>query len=178
MSELATMARPYAAALYRRARETQSTEEWSQSLEFLSQIVRDERVASAASNPKVKKNQLEKFVLDLCEGKISEEAKNLVKLLIHNNRLKLLGEISERYERSRADDEGYVEAEVTSAYPLDEKDEHFIASVLQKKFGRRIRILAAEDRTLIGGVLIRTGDKVIDASVRGHIDKLAKRLSN
>ncbi len=176
MSEVITLARPYAAALYKWAQETQSTDRWSESLMFLSQIMEDGQVAKAASNPKIRKDQFEEFFLDLCRKKLPEDALNLVKLLIQNNRLRLLKDISSLYERYRAENEGYVDAEIATAYPLEESDETHLTALLEKALGKSVRMHATQDSSLIGGVLIRTGDKVIDASIRGQIERLAKRL--
>jgi len=178
MSELATLARPYAAAVYKRARETGSAEKWSGVLALLAQVLQEPRIAQAAANPKGAKEQFTQAVLDVCEGHLDEEAKNFVRLLVANRRLGLIGAIHEQFEQHRAEDEGYIAVDVRSAYPLEDEQRDRLASVLKQTLGREPRLEVRVDDTLIGGVLIRAGDRVIDASVRGRLQRLAKRLYN
>ena len=178
MSELATLARPYAVAAYKRAKETASTEKWSEALAFLTEVMKDQRMAQAAANPKAKRDQFTKAFLDLCRGKLDAEAENFVRMLIENRRLGLVKFISEQFEQYRAEEEGYIEVNVHSAYPLEDEERDRLTRVLQKTLGKEPRLNVRVDESLIGGVLIQAGDRVIDASVRGQIQRLAKRLYN
>lgn len=176
MSELATLARPYAEAVFKRAKETRSAEKWSDMLAFVSSVMQDEKLAAAAGNPRVGKERFARLLLDICEGQLNDEGKNLVKLLIQNNRLKLAGHIRELFEALKAEDEGYVDVDVKTAYPFSTKDEAEIAKVLEKSLRKNVRLRVEVDRTLIGGFLARAGDRVIDGSVRGQLQRLARRL--
>jgi len=176
MSELATLARPYAVAAYKRAKETDSTGKWSEALAFLAAVMQDPRMAQAAANPKARKDQFTKAFLDLCQGRLNAEAKNFLRMLIENRRLGLIKFISEQFEQYRAEEEGYIEVNVCSAYPLEDGERDQITAVLQKTLGKEPRLNVQVDDSLIGGVLIRAGDRVIDASVRGQIQRMAKRL--
>lgn len=178
MSELATLARPYAVAVYKRAKETGSTEKWSQALAFLAVVMQDLRVAQAAANPKAKRQQFTEAFLDLCQGKLDAEGENFVRMLIENRRLGLVKVISELFEQYKADDEGYVDIEVCSAYALEDDERDQLTTVLQRTLGKQPRLNVTIDPSLIGGVLIRAGDRVIDASIHGQIQRLAKRLYN
>lgn len=178
MSEVATLARPYAAAVYKRARETGSAEKWSGVLGLLAQIMQEPRIASAANNPKGTKDRFIESILDLCEGHLDEEAQNLVRILVTNRRLGLVGAIRDQFEKYKAADEGYVDVNVSSAYALEEEERKQLAEVLKKTLGREPRLDVRIDDSLIGGVLIQAGDRVIDASVRGQLQRLAKRLYN
>ena len=176
MTELATLARPYAVAVYKRARETDSTRKWSQVLGFLAEIMEDPRMARAAANPKTKRDQFTKAFLDLCQGRLDAEAENFVKLLIDNRRLGLIKSISEQFERYRAEEEGYIEVDLCTAYPLDDDERDQLSKVLQRTLGKRPHLNVRVDESLIGGVLVRAGDRVIDASLRGQIQRLANTL--
>lgn len=176
MSELATLARPYAAAVFKRAKETQATSQWSQSLAFLSAVMKNENISALVDNPRVNKQRLSALMLDICQGQVNEENENFLKLLIHNNRLSLLPSITRLFEAFKADDEGYVEVEVLSAYALSKEAKQDLTATLEKTLGKKIHMNVTVDKSLIGGVLVRAGDRVIDGSIRGRLQQLAKRL--
>jgi F-type H+-transporting ATPase subunit delta len=178
MSELITLARPYAVAAYERAKETGSADKWADALEFLSAVMADERIAQAAGNPKAKREDFARAFMALCRDHIDGEVENFVRLLIQNHRLALVGQISELFSQYKADDEGYIDAAVTSAFPLTKTEESKLASVLEGLLKKKARLNTAVDSHLIGGVYIRAGDRVIDASVRGQIERMAKTLWN
>jgi F-type H+-transporting ATPase subunit delta len=178
MSELATLARPYATAAFKRAKQTGTTAEWSESLAFLSDVLEDPQISQAASNPVASREKFTSALLDLCQGKLNSEGENFVRLLVANKRLELIKVISEQFEQFRAEDEGYIVAQVSTAYLLDDVERDQITMVLQQTLGKQPRLNVQVDETLIGGVLIKAGDRVIDASVRGQIQRLARRLYN
>lgn len=176
MSELATLARPYAAAVFKRAKETDATDKWSQSLAFMSAVLINKDISVVVDNPKVNKQRLSALMLDICQGHINDENENFLKLLIQNNRLNLLTSIAKLFEAYKAEDEGYIEVEVISAYPLSKEAKHDLTTTLEKTLGKKIHMNVTVDKSLIGGVLVRAGDKVIDGSIRGRLQQLAKRL--
>ena len=178
MSELATLARPYATAAFKRSKETGTTSQWSETLAFLAAVILDPQIERAADNPNASKEKFTSALLDLCHSQLDSEGENFVRLLVANRRLDLIKVISEQFEQFRADDEGYVMAHVQTAYPLDEAELNQINTVLQQALGKQPRLQVQVDESLIGGVLIKAGDRVIDASVRGQIQRLAKRLYN
>jgi F-type H+-transporting ATPase subunit delta len=178
MTELATLARPYAVAAYKRARETGKTSEWSDSLSFLTQVFQDTRIQRAARNPKADKEKFTLALLDLCEGQLDAERKNFVRLLVENRRLELIKDISVLFEGYRAEEEGYIVVDVVSAFELESKEQKKVEAALRVALGKEPRLNVSVDESLIGGVLIRAGDRVIDASVRGQIQRLAQRLYN
>jgi F-type H+-transporting ATPase subunit delta len=178
MSELTTLARPYAVAAYERAKETGSADKWAEALAFLAAVMDDERIARAAGNPKAKREDFTAAFLSLCQGHIDSEAENFVRLLIQNHRLGLVKQISELFAQYKADDEGYVDVDVTSAFPLTKPEEGKLAKVLDGFLKKKARLRTTVDNSLIGGVYVRAGDRVIDATVRGQIERLAKRLWN
>ncbi|MDH5537493.1 MAG: F0F1 ATP synthase subunit delta, partial [Betaproteobacteria bacterium] len=94
-----------------------------------------------------------------------------------NRRLALLPEIVELYEALRAEAEAVIEADVTSAYALSETEQEKIRAALRRRLGREVRITTYVDASLLGGIVIRAGDLVIDGSVRGRIAALATHLN-
>ena len=121
MSELATLARPYAAAVFKRAKETHATSKWSQSLAFMSAVLKNEDISVVIDNPKVSKQRLSALMLDICQEHVNQENENFLKLLVLNNRLGLLPSIAELFEAYKAEDEGYVEVEVFTAFALSKE---------------------------------------------------------
>ncbi len=178
MSELTTLARPYAVAVYQRAKDTDTTDKWAAELAFLSAVMSDERLQRAVANPRVRRESLAKAFLALCEGRLDAEGQNFVRLLIQNQRLELVGEIEAGFAEYRANDEGYIEVAMVSAYDLSGEEQQALAETLSAALGKRARLTTTVDDSLIGGVYIRAGDRVIDASVRGQIERLEKSLWN
>jgi F-type H+-transporting ATPase subunit delta len=130
------------------------------------------------ANPKAKKDQFMTAFLDLCGGQLDAESENFVRLLVANGRLDLIASIAEQFEQFRAEEEGYLDVEVCSAYPLEDAERDKLTAVLQTALGKQPRLHVTVDEALIGGVLVKAGDRVIDASVRGQVQRLATRLSN
>ena len=178
MSELTTLARPYAVAIYERARETGTIDQWADELAFLVTVLEDERIAKAAANPKVKREEFTAAFLELCRDRLAPEAANLVRLLIQNRRLGLIKPIAVLFGQYRAASEGYVEAEVITAFPLEDHERDGLGAALERILQKQTRLRVSIDSRLIAGVYIRAGDRVIDASLRGQIERLAKRLLN
>ncbi|WP_347988176.1 F0F1 ATP synthase subunit delta [Methylomonas sp. AM2-LC] len=176
MAELTTLARPYAEAAFKRAKQTSSVTEWSEVLQFLSTVTQDQGLMEIVSNPKVGKPKIKELFLDICQDKVSAEAQNLLKILIDNGKLSLLPTISVMYEEQKAEDEGYVNVELYSAYPLTKVEQSKYSAMLEKQLHKKVNAVVSVDKSLIGGILAVAGDKVIDGSIRGQIHQLAKRL--
>ena len=176
MSELATLARPYAAAVFKRAKETAGTETWSRNLAFLSTVLSDGGISAVVDNPKVGKQQVSALMLEICQGQIDAEAENFLKLLAHNGRLTLLPTIARLFEAYKAEDEGYVDVDVFAAYDFTEDTWNNLVAALEKKLNKKTRIAVTLDKSLIGGFLVRAGDKVIDGSIKGQLQHMQKTL--
>jgi len=176
MSELSTLARPYAEAVFKRALESNSAAEWSEMLAFLSVVIQDQEMSVTIANPKVSQQQLTELLLDICQDQLKEEGVNLVKLLVQNDRIILTPQISELYESYKAEHEGYVDVDVMSAYALSKEEQKKFASKLEKKLDKKVHITTSVDKSLIGGFLAKAGDTVIDGSIKGQLQQLAKKL--
>ncbi|MCK5889959.1 MAG: F0F1 ATP synthase subunit delta [Methylococcales bacterium] len=176
MSELLTLARPYAEAVFKTAIEKKSVSEWSDMLAFLSVVMQDEEMTTVVANPKVSQQQLTQLVLDICQDQFSKEGVNFLKLLVENGRLILAPQVSELYEEFKAEHEGYVDVEVISAYALSKEEQKKFAATLEKKLDKKVHITTSIDKTLLGGFLAKAGDMVIDGSIKGQLQQLAKKL--
>ena len=176
MTELATLARPYAVAVFKRAKETKTAAKWSEMLSFLGTVVENPDLRPAIYNPKVGKDKLLALLLDICQGQLDEEAANFLKTLLQNDRLPLLSDIRKNFELLRAEDEGYIDVEVVTAYAFTKEGKQNFTQTLEKTLNKKIHMNVTVDKALIGGVLVRAGDRVIDGSVRGHLQHLQKAL--
>lgn len=176
MSELATLARPYASAVFKRAKETAATAKWSENLAFMSAVMASKEMSALVNNPKVKKGRLTEMVLDVCHGHIDKEGANFLKLLLQNNRLALLPYIAKQFEELKAEDEGYVDVDVLTAFAFTKGAQQAFAATLEKTLSKKVHMNVAVDKSLIGGVLVRAGDRVIDGSIRGQLQNLRKAL--
>ncbi|MEI6746596.1 MAG: F0F1 ATP synthase subunit delta [Methylococcaceae bacterium] len=176
MSELATLARPYAVAVFKRAKETDSAKTRSKNLAFLAAVLTDKSISGVIDDPKIGKSALSTLLLDICEGQLDQEGSNFLKLLIENNRLSLIAAIAEIFETYKAEDEGSIDVDVTTAFAFTKESKQSFNATLEQAFGKKINMKIAVDSSLIGGVLVRAGDQVIDGSVRGQLQQLAQRL--
>jgi len=166
-------ARPYAKAAFEEAREKSTVEQWSALLGFVSQVLSDPLMQRITKDPRISSERLTSLLLDICGERIFTEADNFIRLLVDAERLLLAPEIARLFEEYRAATEGVAEIEVVSAYELDAEEERSITAAMQQRLGKRVDVSKRVDKALIGGVVIRVGDHVIDASLRGQLEKLA-----
>ena len=193
--ERRTLARPYAEAVFRLAQERKTLKAWSEMLQLAAAVSADPQVAALIDSPRVPRERFIAFFLDVCgdaQGsasvaggttpgatkKLDKDAANFIHLLSENHRLVLLPEITALYELLRAQAEGRVEAEVISAAAVSEAQLKDIAAALKKRLGRDIDLSTRIDPALIGGIVIRAGDLVIDGSVQGKLHALATHLNS
>lgn len=177
MAEAITVARPYAQAAFDEARRLDDLKGWSAILQSLAQAVINPEIHAIITSPRAVKNQLAELMLALCGDKVSETQRNFIKLLVESQRLSLLPEIVMLFEIMRAEAEQNVDVVVTSAFDLSDAQKQKITAALRKRMGREIKLSCETDRKLLGGVIIRAGDKVIDGSARTHLSELANALA-
>lgn len=174
--DITTIARPYAEAVFARARETEGLDAWSEVLALLAAIVADEHLAGLIANPNVPRERVRDTVLGVAGASLSVEAENFVRLLTENNRLQALPEISRLFDELKAAQQGIRQVVVRSAYAMSEGDQKALAETLRRHLGGQVELSVEQDPELIGGVEVRAGDLVIDGSVRGKLQKLANEL--
>ncbi len=176
MAELATLARPYAKAVFDLAKSEQALDRWSRMLAIITQVAEQEKVRQLLDAPDLSAEQKAQRLIELCGEALSDRAKALIHLLARNKRLNALGEIQEQFEARKAEAERVLEVEVISAYELSEAQSNALREALQRKFDREISLTGRTDPHLLGGAIIRAGDTVIDGTVRGRLDKLAEAM--
>ena len=176
MLENSTIARPYATAVFELAQETGQVEEWSAMLGLLGVLASDKDMRQLITNPRVSRQQLQDLVFDVCGAGLSDLGRNLVKLLVGAGRLQYTANIKDQYEQMRAAAEGKVDVEVVTAYTLDQQQQDSIAGIMAGRLSKQVNIVTSVDESLIGGAIIRAGDSVIDASLRGRLTELRNEL--
>lgn len=176
MAGTSSLARPYAQAVFELAQESKDFKSWSDALAFLAALLSDESIQDLIHNPRVEEEQLQALLDDLCGDRVPEGGRNLLRLMMANDRLALVPDVAAQYEVLRAEAEGTVDAEVRSAKPLSDEQQTQLAKALEKRLGRKVNLTVHEDDTLLGGAVIRAGDMVIDGSAKGRLEKLASAL--
>ena len=178
MADNNTIARPYARAAFEYARDKNALDDWAQQLATCAAVASDDRVSAALDNPSLTDEQQAATLNELCGDATGAEVKNFVGVLASNKRLPLLPEINAQFALFKANQEKSVDVEVISAFDLDDATAERLAQVLRGKLERDVKVSTATDESLLGGVLIRAGDMVIDGSVRGRLNKLAEAMNS
>lgn len=176
MSELTTLARPYAKAAFEFAQSTDNLTEWSGMLVFSASAVQDSAFAAYLDNPALTRKQAAEAMLAVCDDNLDTNGKNFVRLMAENDRLDLLPAVTELFEELKALYEKSVDVAITSAVDLTDAQLAAISDRLSEKLGRKVNINSKTDASLLGGMFIRAGDMVIDASVKGKLNELSDAL--
>jgi F-type H+-transporting ATPase subunit delta len=162
MAELRTLARPYAKAAFEYADGEGDLGAWLHELSLIAAVVDDARVQDLLSDPALTTaEQAERFV-DLCADELGDSRKRFVHVLAENRRLGLAGQIAELFAELKAQREQSVDVELISAFDVPESVSARIAAALGERLQREVVVSTETDSSLIGGVLIRAGDLVID----------------
>jgi len=177
MSQAITVARPYAQASFEEAQKQGELKVWSEMLHAAAQAVEQQDMQAIINSTRIVPAQLYDVMIAVCGGKLSVTAQNFIKLLVENKRLIVLPQILEMFETLRAEAEKSVDVVVTSAFDLNDAQKQKIAAALKVRMGREIKLSCETNRELLGGVVIRAGDKVIDGSARTRLSELAVALA-
>ncbi|MBZ0068564.1 MAG: F0F1 ATP synthase subunit delta [Thiobacillus sp.] len=176
MSELSTLARPYAEAVFRLAQDENDLAGWSSRIATLAAIVSDEQLARLNADPAMAADRVADLVIDVAGTSLGERGASFVKVLAENDRLSVLPEISAQFETLKANAEGTIEATISSAQELTQAQIDDLVAGLKAKFNRAVTVQVAVDPELIGGAVIAIGDKVIDGSVKGRLQRMSFAL--
>lgn len=176
MAEIATIARPYAEAVFRLAKESGTLDAWSEQLSLAQLVAADSDMQRLASDPEVSGAQLSALFLSVCGSRLGHDAGNFISLLIDNGRIKILPEIVEQFEALKAKQGGVLEAKVASAFAMNEEQIAALAARLEAKFHSKLSLTVEVDAALIGGIVVSVGDEVYDASVQGKLQNMAYAL--
>lgn len=179
MAELATIARPYAQAVFKIASDQKKLGEWMTLLDELVIIVETPGFKPLALNPKVTPEQIVDLLLAaLKEIKLTDdESKRLLYQLVSHRRLDAVPEIRKQFKVMWDKDEQVAEVTIYSAFPMSEQQVEELMPVLEKRFGIKLRPTVAMDQSLIGGICAVVGDDVLDLSVRSRLEKMKLTLA-
>ncbi|MGB0662743.1 MAG: F0F1 ATP synthase subunit delta [Pontibacterium sp.] len=177
MAELNTVARPYTKAAFEYASDKGLLEQWSEMLSTATAVAKDEHMKAVLSNPALTAGQKAEALIFVCEEQMDEAGKNFVFLLAENQRLTLIPEIFTQFEQLKANALKSVDIDVTTAFELDEQQQQKLAQALSAKLDREVTLTSIVDKSILGGIVVRTDDLVIDGSIRGRIAKLAEAMN-
>lgn len=176
MTDFTTAARPYANAVYDTASESNSLDSWGDALSNLAAVISDAQMSDLLERPDLGKAEKGELILKVLGDKLTDKQQNLVRLMAENNRLKLMPDVLAQFEVARAKAENKIEAEVSSAFELSAEQLSELVNTLKNKLGSDVTVTTAIDESLIGGVIIKAGDTIIDASMKSQLDSLALSL--
>jgi F-type H+-transporting ATPase subunit delta len=175
MAELATIARPYAEALYKSARtDLNGTAQW---LDALAAVAGNSQLLQFAESPKVTDGQVFDVVADVAKAPLPENGKNFLRTVIENGRLSALPEIAAQFRTLKNMQSGSSDAVVYSAFPIPATALGDVAGALEKRFGRKLNVTVQEDPSLIGGIRVVVGDEVLDTSVKARLEQMKVALT-
>lgn len=175
MAELATVARPYAEALFRVAQQGNMAA-WSELVSELAQVGANPDVQAFAANPNVTPRDLTATLSSLVKSPMTPEGTNFLEMLAENGRIALLPEIGVQFHELKNAQAGAADADITSAFALSNDQLTQLRGTLEKKFGRKLNPTVTVDPSLIGGVRVVVGDEVLDTSVRAKLQQMHAAL--
>jgi F-type H+-transporting ATPase subunit delta len=176
MAEPSTIARPYAEAAFRLADAGGKLADWSATIGNLAQVAADARVAQAMHDPNTATDKVAGLFIGILSGKLTGDAENFVRVLAENRRLGVLPEIREQFEALKNARESVVDVEIHTAFPLDDAQLADLKTRIEQQTKRKVKTRVIEDKSLLGGVKVTIGDKVIDGSARAQLAALAATL--
>ncbi len=174
MAELATIARPYAEALYKSA--GSGAQALKAPLAALAAVAADADLRSFADNPKASAQQVFDLVTGVAGGNVEPKLANLLRAVIENGRIAALPEISAQFATLANSNSGVSDATVFSAFPIEGAQLAEVSALLEKRFGRKLNPTVEVDPTLIGGIRVVVGDEVLDTSIKARLEQMKAAL--
>jgi F-type H+-transporting ATPase subunit delta len=175
MAELATIARPYAEALFKSSSgDLDGTSQW---LDALAAVAGNAQLLQFAENPKVGSQQVFDVVSDVARVQLPAAGQNFLRTVIENGRLAAIPEIARQFREMKNSQSGSSDAVVYSAFPIAAEQLGSVARALEKRFGRKLNVAVQVDPSLIGGIRVVVGDEVLDTSVKARLDQMKVALS-
>lgn len=175
MLELNTIARPYAKAAFDFAVENNALEQWTTMLNFATQVVENEQIQRFIKGDSSVYKVADRIMV-ICGDNLNQQGQNFIKLLTENQRLTALPAVFEQFLSYVAECQARADVEVISAQPLNDAQKQKIQQAMARKLNKTVVLHCSVDSNLIAGVIIRTGDILIDGSSRGQLNRLAAEL--
>lgn len=177
MSELTTVARPYAKAAFDFAVEKGAVDNWLEMLVFAAEVAQNDTMTSYLSGGASVEQATDLF-LKVCDEQLDSNGQNFIKVLAENERLLVLPQVLELFSELKAEYEKEISVDVTSAVKLKAAQQKVISAALEKRLARKVKLNCVVDANVVSGLLIKAGDLVIDGSVRGKLDRLATTMQS
>lgn len=178
MINFTSIARPYARAAFASALEKKNVDIWYALLKYAAKIIREKSMQNLLKNPCIDKMVAYECLLEFCKPVIFPFGKNFLKLLAVNQRLLMLPEIERLFGHYKAAQAKEITAYAISAIPLSKIEEQSLEKMLSERFQSHIKLNHHVNEALLGGLIVRVGDLVIDGSVRGKLERLRATLVN
>ncbi|MCU7374140.1 F0F1 ATP synthase subunit delta [Paucibacter sp. O1-1] len=176
MAELATIARPYAEALYQVAKK-HDVKAWGQALDALSLVAQDADLRQFADNPKVTSEQVYAVITAAAKQDLAPELQNFLRAVIENSRLAALPAVVGQFHVLANAADGVADAQIFSAYPIEAAQLSDVVATLEKRFGRKLEAHVSLEPSLIGGIRVVVGDEVLDTSVKARLERMKVALT-
>lgn len=172
-----TVARRYAQALYEEAEREQQVEQVDTDVDLIRETLDGSRdLVAFFQSPIISREKKEAVVQSLFAESLRKTTYNFLRLLIEKKREALFPDVVRAYQDLRDEQRGIMEAQAKVAYPLSESEEQTLVQALEKLSGSQVRLNVQEDRTILGGLVVRMGDTVYDGSVRNQLANLRERM--
>jgi F-type H+-transporting ATPase subunit delta len=177
MSELTTVARPYARAAFEFAVNNNNIEAWSAMLFFASEVAQDATMVKILKREKAPQELAELFI-NICADQLDENGQNFIKILAENGRLSVLPRVTQLFTELEREHKKEIYADVVSAYALSKTQQNQLSKSLEKRLARKVNLNCSIDKTLIAGMVITAGDLVIDSTASGQLSRLSHILQS
>ena len=177
MSELTTVARPYAKAAFDFAVEAKAMDSWLAQLAFAAEVAQDETIIGYISGG-ASVEQAQTLFLNVCGEQVDSQGQNLLKVMAKNERLLVLPQVLEQFIELKAEFEQEVTVDVTSAVEVTAEQKTTLSAALEKRLARKVKLNCFVDVSIVSGLVIKAGDMVIDGSVKGKLNRLATTLQS
>lgn len=178
MAELTTIARPYAKAAFLFAKEQDALAQWEKMLGLAAAVAQDATVRTYLDRPGLDSAAQIAVFEEVCGDELDDNIRNFLSQLAGNKRLPLLPTVVALFHAFLAADQRITDVELISAFQLEDAETDKLVSALKQYLGQEVQVSTSVDEALIGGVLVRAGDTVIDGSVRGRLTRLAEQLNS
>lgn len=177
MSEMITVARPYAKAAFDFAVESNALDKWHQMLVFAAEVAKNEDVSTFLSGSASAEKMAEVFN-QICGDQLDDKGQNLVKVMAENGRLPVLPAVVDEFEQLKAEYNKVIDVDVTSAVELVAEQVDKLSAALEKRLERKVNLNCSVDANVVSGLVIKAGDIVIDSTIRGKLDRLSDTLQS
>jgi len=177
MSELTTVARPYAKAAFDFAVEAKAVDDWLNMLVFAAEVSQNETVTNYLSGG-TSVEQAQDLFLKICDEQLDSNGQNLIKVMAENERLLVLPQVLVLFSELKAEYEKEISVDVTSAVKLKVAQQKEISAALEKRLARKVKLNCSVDKNVVSGLVIKAGDMVIDGSIRGKLNRLATTMQS